>query len=45
MQAERSPVEPQGPRVDAVALARAGRRLQAAGQVPWLHEEVARRMA
>lgn len=45
MQAERSPVEPQGPRVDAVALARAGRRLQAAGQVPWLHQEAARRMA
>ena len=45
MQAERSDVPPQGPRVDALALERAGRRLVAAGQVPWLHQEAARRMA
>jgi malonyl-CoA O-methyltransferase len=45
MQAERSAVGPRGPRVDAVALARAVKRLQAAGQAPWLHEEAARRMA
>lgn len=45
MQAERSAVGPQGPRVDAVALARTVARLCAAGRVPWLHEEAARRMA
>lgn len=45
MQAERSAVGPRGPRVDAVALARTLARLCAAGQVPWLHEEAARRMA
>ena len=45
MQAERSAVGPRGPRVDAVALARVVKRLQTAGQMPWLHEEAARRMA
>lgn len=45
MQAERSAVGPHGPRVDAVALARVAQRLQASGQVPWLHAEAARRMA
>jgi malonyl-CoA O-methyltransferase len=38
---ERAPARP----LDAVALARVLRRLQAAPQAPWLHGEVARRMA
>ena len=45
MQPERSAVGPHGPRVDAVALHRTVRRLVGGGQVPWLHEEAARRMA
>jgi malonyl-CoA O-methyltransferase len=45
MQAERSDDEPRGPRVDSVALARTVKRLVAAGHVPWLHQEVARRMS
>ena len=45
MQDERSDAEPRPARVDAVVLARTARRLLAAGQVPWLHQEAARRMA
>jgi len=45
MQAERSDVGPHSPRVDAVGLSRTVGRLVAAGQVPWLHGEAARRMA
>lgn len=45
MQDERSDAAPRPARVDLAALARTVRRLQAAGQVPWLHQEAARRMA
>ena len=43
--AERSAAGSPGHRVDAVALTRTRSRLRALGQVPWLHQEVARRMA
>lgn len=45
MQDERSDAGPSPARVDAVALARAARRLRATGEVPWLHQEAGRRMA
>jgi malonyl-CoA O-methyltransferase len=45
MQAERSDTRPGPARVDAAAMARAAHRLRAAGAVPWLHQEAARRMA
>jgi len=45
MQAEHRADEPRGLRLDAVALARTAARLSAAGAVPWLHGEAARRMA
>lgn len=45
MQPERTALGARGTGVDATALARTVRRLAAAGQVPWLHAEAARRMA
>ena len=40
-----TPGQPARRPVDEVALARAARRLTQARQAPWLHAEVARRMA